>query len=299
MMTAAIVLGVIANLLSAVSPWFAMLAGMRFVSGVSLGLIAWIAWAEVFGDDERLGDVAVIGPIVATIASPLIAIVIDVSGPDWLFVGLAALYLVPAFFVREMTLEAAQRPHRERHPPTRAASAILAALCMATFGGSAAFVFAGAIGIDHVGLSPFVVSFVFSANAIAGIPSARYRGPRTLPGLWIGLTGVAAVLVATVHVPVVFLLAMTLWGFSFWMGIPGAFSLLAERSHYPDERAGDAQAIMAAGRVIGPLVGGGLYEISPAALGAGAGGIMITAAALLIYVEWRIRPEVIANLVGA
>jgi DHA1 family inner membrane transport protein len=298
MMVAAIVIGVVANLLSAVSPWFTMLVGMRFVSGVSLGLIAWIAWAEVFGDDERVGDVAVIGPIVGTIASPVIAGLLDVTGPDWLFVGLAALYLVPALFVREMSLEATERPHRQRHRPTRAATAILAALCMATFGGSAAFVFAGAIGIDHVGLSPFVVSFVFSANAIAGIPSARYRGPRALPGLWIGLTGVAAVLVGTVHVPLVFLLAMTMWGFSFWMAIPGAFSLLAERSNFPDERAGDAQAIMAVGRVVGPLVGGALYEISPSALGAGAGAIMIAAAALLVYVEWRIRPHVIANLVG-
>ena len=116
--------------------------------------------------------------------------------------------------------------------------------------------------------------------------------------MWIGLTGIAAVLVGTVHAPLVFLLAMTMWGFSFWMGIPGAFSLLAERSNFPDERAGDAQAIMAVGRVIGPLVGGALYEISPSALGAGAGAIMITAAALLVYVEWRIRPHVIANLVG-
>jgi DHA1 family inner membrane transport protein len=299
MMAAAIVIGIVANLLSAVSPWFTMLVGMRFVSGVSLGLIAWIAWAEVFGDDERVGDVAVIGPIVGTIASPIIATVIDVTGPDWLFVGLAALYFVPAVFVREMSLEASQRPHRERHRPTRAAAAILAALCLATFGGSAAFVFAGAIGEKYVGLSPLVVSFVFSANAIAGIPSARYRGPRVLSGVWMCVTGVAAVLIGSVHAPVVFWLAMTAWGFAFWMGIPGAFSLLAERSAYPDERAGDAQAIMAVGRVVGPLVGGLLYEISPSVLGAGAGGVILAAALLLMYVEWRIRPQAISRLVRA
>src|SRR5690606_10446995 len=49
MMVTAIVLGVVANLLSAVSPQFGFLVGTRVVSGVSLGLIAWIAWTEVFG----------------------------------------------------------------------------------------------------------------------------------------------------------------------------------------------------------------------------------------------------------
>jgi DHA1 family inner membrane transport protein len=299
MMVAALVLGVVANLLSAVSPWFAMLVAMRFVSGTSLGLIAWIAWAEVFGDDERVGDVAVIGPIIGTIASPIIAVVLDATSPDWIFVGLAALYLAPAVFVREMSLEAAKRPHRTRHRPTRAASAILVALCLLTLGGSAAFVFVGAIGLEQVGLSPFVVSLVFSANALAGLPSARYRGERKLPGFWMSLTGVAAIVVGTWHVPAAFLVAMIMWGFSFWMGIPGAFSLLAERSAYPDERAGDAQAVMAFGRVIGPLVGGALYEISAAALGIGAGSVMVAAAGLLVYVEWRVRPQNLAGFVRA
>ncbi len=297
MMVAALVIGVIANLLSAVSPVFAMLVAMRWTSGLSLGLIAWIAWAEVFGDDERIGDVAVIGPIVGTIASPIVAMIIDTTSPDWMFVVLAGLYLVPAMFVHGMSLDAAKRPHRERHRPTRAAAAILVALCLLTMGGSAAFVFAGAIGLDHVGLSPLVLSFAFSANAIAGVPSARYRGPRRLAGVWMSLTGTSAIVVGTVHAPVAFWIALITWGFAFWMGIPGAFSLLAERSAYPDERAGDAQAIMAAGRVVGPLVGGVLYEISPAALGIGAGSIMIAAACLLVYTEWRIRPDVLTSLV--
>ena len=296
MMVTAIVLGVVANLLSAVSPWFAMLAGMRFVSGLSLGLIAWIAWAEVFGDNERLGDVAVIGPIIGTISSPIIASVLDVTSPDWVFVGLAALYLLPAIFVREMRLEAAQRPHRDRHRPTRAAAAILVSLTLLTLGGSAAFVFAGAIGLKDVGLAPLALSFVFSANAIAGVPSARYRGARRLSGLWMACTGVAAILVGSLHAPVVFIGALILWGFAYWMSVPGAFSLLVERSAYPDERAGDAQSVMALGRVVGPLLGGLLYEISPTVLGFGAGSVIIAGSLLLLYVEWRIHPDVISNL---
>lgn len=295
-MVAAIVLGVVANLLSAFAPVFSVLIGARFISGLSLGLIAWIAWAEVFGDNERVGDVAIIGPIIGTIASPIVAVIADESGPDWLFVVLAALYLVPTFFVRSMRLDAAKRPKQQRHRPTRAAFAILVALGMITFGGSAAFVYIGAIGTDLVGLSPFVVSLAFSANAIAGLPSARYRGNRPLAGLWMSVTGFSALLVSTVHHPAVFWAVMIAWGFAFWMGIPGAFALLAERSNYPDERAGDAQAIMAGGRVFGPLVGGALYEIGPEVLGLGAGAAMLAGASILVYAEWRIHPNVLLDL---
>lgn len=299
MMVTAIVLGVLANLLSAVAPSFAILVGARLVSGLSLGLIAWIAWAEVFGDNERVGDVAIIGPIIGTVASPIVALLADRSGPDWLFVVLAALYLVPAVFTRGMRLEAAKRPRQRRHRPTRAAFAILVALGLLTFGGSAAFIYIGAIGTELVGLSPFVVSLAFSANAIAGLPSARYRGSRPLAGVWLSITGLSALLVCTVHEPLVFWTVMIAWGFAFWMGVPGAFALLAERSNYPDERAGDAQAVMASGRVIGPLVGGALYEIGPEVLGIGAGALMLSGGAILMYAEWRIHPNVLVDLRSA
>ena len=152
---------------------------------------------------------------------------------------------------------------------------------------------------DPNSTSGFLVpsTFVFSANALAGVPSTRYRGARPLPGLWMTLTGAAALLVATVHHPVVFWLGLPTWGFAFWMGIPGVYSLLAERSHYPEERAGDAQAIMAAGRVIGPLLGGALYAWSATALGVVGGGIMILAGLAMVYVEWRIPPDVLGDLV--
>lgn len=296
MMVAAIVFGVVANLLAAVAPSFSLLLVARFVSGVSLGLIAWIAWTEVFGDNDRVGDVAIIGPIVGTIASPLIAIVADRSGPDWIFVALAVLYLLPALFTRGMRLAASQRPHRARHRPSRAAVAILGSLGLLTLGGSATFVYIGAIGTDQVGLSPFVVSLAISANAIAGIPSARFRGTRRLAGLWMSITGLAALAVCTLEAAPVYWVALVAWGFAFWMGIPGAFALLAERSNYPDERAGDAQAVMAAGRVVGPLVGGVLYEIGPAMLGIGAGAVMLAGAAVLVYAEWRIHPELLLEL---
>jgi len=104
-------------------------------------------------------------------------------------------------------------------------------------------------------------------------------------------SGLCAIAVGAFTVVPVFVVAMVAWGFSFWMGVPGAFSLLAERSAFPDERAGDAQAVMAAGRVVGPLVGGALYEVSPLVLGLCAGGVMVAASIALLYVEWRIRPS--------
>jgi DHA1 family inner membrane transport protein len=276
-MVIAVLLGLLANAASGLAPWFSLLITARFFSGISLGLISWIAWAEVFGDDEKVGDVAVIGPLVGTISAPLIAILIDVSGVELLFYALAALHLVPLVFIRQTRLDASARPRQPRHWPTKAAAAILVCLGVTTLGGSAVF--------------------VFSANALAGVPSARYRGARRLPGLWMAVTGAMAVLVTNIHEPIVFWLALPVWGFSFWMGIPGVYSLLAKRSRYPEERAGDAQAIMAAGRMIGPLMGGALFAWSLPALGLVGGGLMIAAGLTMVYVEWRIHLEVLGDLV--
>ncbi len=297
MMVIAVLIGFVANMASALTPWFTLLVAVRFLSGVSLGLVAWIAWAEAFGDDEKVGDVAVIGPLVGIVSAPIVATVIDVSGTDLLFALLALLQLVPLVFIRSLRLDLASRPRQERHRPTRAAAAILACLGTITFGGSAVFVYAGVIGQDDVGLSALAVALVFSCNSLASVPSARYRGTRKLPGFWMIMTGVMAVTIGTVNHPVAFWIALPLWGFCFWMGTPGAFSLLAERSNYPDERAGDAQAIMAAGRVVGPLLGGALYSISATWLGAVGGAIMMTAGLGMVYVEWRIHPQVLGDLV--
>ena len=114
------------------------------------------------------------------------------------------------------------------------------------------------------------------------------------------VTAVSAVLLGVVHVPLVYVLAMVAWGAAFWMGIPATFSLLVERSYYPDERAGDAQSVMALGRVFGPLVGGLLYgQASAATLGVFGGGVMLAASILLLYVEWRIRPLAFAAPLSA
>ena len=56
-------------------------------------------------------------------------------------------------------------------------------------------------------------------------------------------------------------------------------------------------AVAAAIPIVGPLIGGAMYAISPTVLGLVGGGIMLTASFLMIYVEWRIRPQVLSHLV--
>ena len=83
-MVIAILLGLVANVASGLVG-FSLLLPLRFLAGISLGTVAWISWSEVFGDEDRSGDVAVVGPIVGSVAAPVIASVIDASGPEQLF----------------------------------------------------------------------------------------------------------------------------------------------------------------------------------------------------------------------
>ena len=282
----AVLLGAVANVVSAFVPFIA-LVGVRILSGISLGTIAWIAWAEVFGDDERTGDIAVVGPLVGTVAAPALSSLMSWAGSDWVFIGLGIIHLIPLAFVGTSRLESPDRITTERHRPTRAAVWMLLALGLLTFGGSSVFVYAAAIGTDEVGIGVVLVSLVFSANNIVGIPSARWRGERRHAARWATVTATCAIVVAAVHVAPLFVIALTLWGFAFWMAVPAAFSTLARHSRYPAERAGDAQAYMAAGRVIGPVMGGAMFEVAPIALALVGGGSMLVAAGVFAVMEHR------------
>jgi DHA1 family inner membrane transport protein len=287
------VLGATANLASAVAPSLLVLSGTRFVSGVSLGLAAWFGWQAAFGDAEKTGDVAVIGPLVGTVTAPGVSILIETVGVDWLFVVLAAVAASPLIFAHAVPTVDGLRPHRTRHAATRAARLILVALGLVTLGGSSVFVYAAAIGANLNGLSPFYVSMLFSANALVGIPAAKWRGRRGPAGLWFLGTALMAILMASVRNDAVYSFGLVAWGFIFFMAIPAAFALLASRSAFPSERAGDAQAVMALGRVFGPLLGGALIASgSSVTLGFCAAGIISTAALMLLYADRRALPFV-------
>lgn len=282
----AAVLGVVANLASAVAPGFALLAAARLVSGLSLGLIAWFAWQEAFGDDEKTGDVAVVGPLVGTVVAPLVSLIIDSVGLAGLFLALAGIAALPLLFATQIDRRAPLRPHESRHRATRAARVILLALAMITCGGSSIFVYAAAIGQDLDGLSAVGVSLVFSVNSLASIPAAKWYGRRGPAGLWFVVTAMCAVAIGVTDHAVVFSAALIVWGFVFWMGVPAVFALLAARSAFPEERAGDAQAVMALGRVFGPVLGG-VFIAADATdrLGFVAGGVVVSASILLLYVD--------------
>jgi DHA1 family inner membrane transport protein len=64
------------------------------------------------------------------------------------------------------------------------------------------------------------------------------------------------------------------------MATPAVFRVLATRSQYPEERAGDAQAVMAAGRAAGPFLGGVLIDgPGSTVLGLVGSALMLIAAA--------------------
>lgn len=294
LLMAALVVAGIANVLSAFVPLFSLLLLLRVLSGLALGVIAWIAWAEVFGQEDRMGDIAVVGPVVGIIGAPLAGVLVEWRGDAAVFLVLAALALSP-LLIRSRAPDGDERhliapDVHKRSRPIPVALVILVCLWLLTLAGSAVFVFAVVIGTG-TGLSPFAVSLAFSANAALGIPSARWRGRRPFAGLWLAGTGLGALAITNIDNQVVFFAAISMWGFCFWAGIPGVFSLLADRSANPADRAGDAQAVMAFGRVIGPAVGGLMIEAgSLEALGWLAGSMAVTAAVTLTYIERRTEP---------
>jgi len=289
----ALVAALVFNAASAVTPWFTGLLAMRFFGGIAIAVIAWLGWQEVFGDNDRMGDVAVVGPIVGIVGAPLASVLAHSTGADAVFIMLALVAILPMLVKGRPAALRSNAPRRANRskavPVTRV---ILVCLGLLTLGGSSVFVFAAAIGVDDVGLDPVMVSLAFSANALVGIPAARFRGRRPFSGLWFLLTAAMAIAITSITVGVVFWVAVTLWGLAFWGGVPGIFKLLAERSVNPADRAGDAQSIMAAGRVLGPLLGALFIEKgSLEVLGFVAAALMATSALVLVAVELRVRPR--------
>ena len=63
-----------ASAVSIVAPVFAVLVLARGVAGLALGVLTWLAYSQVFGDAERTGDIAVIGPLTGVVAAPLFGV---------------------------------------------------------------------------------------------------------------------------------------------------------------------------------------------------------------------------------
>lgn len=289
---AALFVAIAVNLFSSLLPSFAVLVSLRLLSGLALGVITWFAWVQVFGDDKGMADIAVISPLAGAVSGPLIAVFAVGGGASAVFALLGTMAVVPALFNRGTGASDRVQPRTRSSTPVPAAVVLLAALGLFTLGGSAVFQYTVVVGTGEVGLSTGAVAGLFSLNAVASIPAAKWPWRRGIPGLWMALTGLCAFFVMSGGGQIVFGLALTVWGFGFWMAIPGAFKALAERSANPSDRAGDAQAVMAAGRVVGPFVGGAIIDgLGTSWLGLLGGGLMVLAAGAVFAVRTQVAPR--------
>ncbi len=278
-----LVLVAAANGLSALSPrFFALLVG-QLLAGIGLGLLTWLSWAEATRHRQGLSDVAAVGPLAGALAAPVVAWVGQVVG----YRGVFGLLAVLALLVLLIDAEYGDLPVIGRNvSDSRTNRLLLLALFGMTMSGSALFVFAAAAGRQVAGLSPTLISIAFSLNALVGVVANRFTARRGTAGLWLLATAASAVVIGTIPDGFSYLVAMTAWGFIWWMGLPAVFRLLAERSLSPAERVGDAQSLMALGRVVGPLWGGiilGRGEFGRLSLASASG--MAMASLIVVAVE--------------
>lgn len=238
---------------SAAATGFMLLLVMRAIAGLGMGMLTWIAWADATRFPRGLGDVAATAPVTATVATPLLGWLIGLGGYQLVFIALG----VVAIAAMLLPVDFGNLPRIGRNVSgSHSNRVLLATLLVLSMGGSAVFIFTAAAGAALHGLTPVAVSWGLSINAIAGVVATRRTARIRTAALWLVLTALSALAVGLVPSPVVFYLALTIWGFAFWMAVPAILRLLAERSLNPSERMGDAQAAMAAGRVAGPLLGG-------------------------------------------
>ncbi len=272
------------DILSALSPAFAPLVLFRAFAGVGAGLITWVAWADSMGEKRRFADVAAIGPIGAIIGAPILGGLVQLGGFRIAYAFLALLgaiiFLLPQHLV-------SRRIHRTgRMSSSRSNRVLLVALTILTLAGSSLFIYAAGIADEHFGLGPLAVSFAFSLNAAGGVVATRMELERFPTTFWF-LVIILSIFAVSIDLSVVaFYAGMTLWGFAFWMALPRVLTMLAQRSLSPDERVGDAQAGMALGRALGPLVGAPLATAGAfLGLGALAASGMVLAGAMVGGVE--------------
>ncbi len=244
------------NAASVVAWNFWLLVGLRLLAGAAAGTITWIAWADAMRQPRSLTAVSAVGPVIAMIGAPLVSSVS--TWGDRAVYGLLAAVSIPGVFTRlDLKGEAGRRRGVSR---SRSNRVLLVALFLLTFFGSSLFVYASVAARATVGLGAVGTSWAFSLNAAAGLAGARLASRHRRPGLWLASAGPGIVLSIAGGHAAWFFAGMAWWGFAFWMGLPGILQMLAARSLAADERAGDAQGLMAMGRSLGPLLGGGLTD---------------------------------------
>lgn len=252
------VMFLVANLVSAGLSNFPALLATRGIAGGAAGVLTWIAWADAMRTPRSLAAISSVGPLTALLAAPALAVIAQ-QGDRAVYVTLA-IVSVP---VTLLTFhEAAVRTGRRPVSGSRSNRVLLFALFLLTLFSTSMFVFEAVAARDLMGVSPVAASLGFSLNAAGGLLGARLASRHRRPGWWLASIGPAVFLSVAGGHPIFFFVGMTWWGFSFWMGVPGVFQMLADRSNEPGERAGDSQGYMAIGRTIGPAMGGAFVDAS-------------------------------------
>ncbi len=249
----ALVVLAIVNVSSIAAPDFSILVITRLLAGGAMGLLTWIAWVDSAADARRKGEIASIGPITTLVAAPVVWWLDRWAGLDGIYLGAAAV-TVACLPLRRSVDPLAVRPGR-RPIETPGVRPTLVALGGLTLFASSVFVFAGAF-TSAAGVGGLGLTLGLMLNSALGIIPARRSRRRVHPGL--PVVGMALCVVGLTAGPTDWIVvgSIALWGAMFWLVIPSVFSSLSERSTHPGDRVGDAQGVMALGRVLGPSLGG-------------------------------------------
>lgn len=270
---------------NAASAWagsFGLLLALRGVAGVAAGLITWLAWIDAMSEPGIMRDVAGAGPLMALVTAPLFGWLAFAGRDPVIFLFLTVLAALPILLPARLASQTV--PGRRRVSPSRSNLVLLGALGIATLAGSSLFVFSAAMARTRIGMGSLAIALGFSLNSAGGLVATRFRATRAWP--WVGAIALSIAAMAGLPHPAMFLAAMTLWGFAFWMAIPEVLRQVAAWSLAPAERVGDAQALLALGRVAGPGIGGVLVGSGSFGwLGVEATGGTLLAAALVGGVE--------------
>ena len=269
---------VVANLASIVAPGYLALLGTRVVSGVAAGTITWLGWAAAMATRKSLSAMSAVGPVAALVAAPILGLLVSLG--DAAVFGAMAVAVLPVLFLRLPRF--GQRPTPRERSGSRSNRVLLGALFLLTSAGAGLFVYLTVIAVERLAMTPFEASLGFSLNAAAGFAGARLSGRHRRPGVWLATAGPAALISVFGGSVFWFYAGLAWWGFAFWMGLPGVLEMLAARSLRPDERAGDAQGLMAFGRSVGPGVGGVFVDAGSFEGLALASGIGLTLSGVIV-----------------
>ena len=248
---------VISSVVSVLISSFGLFLAIRGVAGAAAGALTWVAWADAMRHERSMARVSAAGPITALVAAPLLAWIASSGGLSGVYWFLAAMG-VPALLAVPSVSESAVRVRSRSR--SRSNRVLLLALSLLTMAGAGLFVFESLAASRLYGMSMTETSLAFSLNAGAGLLGARLAPRHKVPGRWMVSIAPAALLTIAGGSPIFFYLGMAWWGFAFWMAVPGVLQMLADRSLARDERAGDAQGLMAIGRSIGPAIGGSFVD---------------------------------------